>query len=244
MKKGINLVDILITMAIMSVIFSLTLPILTNKSYEKEVLVGFDNFNTTLQGSIDTWKSSIFCPFKVGKCIQIQKNYYSVQPNFNQIGQYMNIYLNIDKHTNDISYLPEKTLDYSGKNRSTYDFRKNNKREVYMLLNGIVFSVLPDSEGYWIIVDVNGKKPPNRIGKDTFHLTVGYNTDSDINYYAKNKTNDGICGHLDDTAKVNCDGNNVNPNIGNGASPTAYLLINNKLPDFKILSEKIPGFKP
>lgn len=244
MKRALTLVEMLITMAIISFIFTLTLPILNTSTYKKEVIDGFNTFNSDLENAIKAWKTDFICPFNAGKCIVMQRDVYQNKTNFNQIGKYLNIYKKIDKNTNDISLLPLKTLDYSGKYKSTYDFRTNKKRDVYLLSNGIIFSVLSDNDGYWIIVDTNGKKPPNRIGKDTFHLTIGYDTNSDINYFAKNKTDDGICGHLKKDIKINCDANNLDPNTEYGASPTAYFVLNGKLPDFVELSKNIPNFKP
>ncbi len=244
MKKAINLVDVLISLTVISVIFSLTLPVLNYKAMEREVLIGFNNFNDTLQSAITQWKTEINCPYKAGMCIKLQQKYNSVNPDFKQLEPYLKLYGKIDKKTQDISLLPFKTLDYSGKYRSTYNFRTNEKRDVYMLINGVVFSVLTDNSGYWIIVDVNGKRPPNRIGKDTFHLTVGYNTESDINYYSKSRTTDGLCGILAGNRSIKCDPSNINPKIGNGASPTAYLVAFNKLPDFNLLSRQIDDFKP
>lgn len=243
MKRGISLVEVLITMTIVGIIFSLTIPTLSKKNYSDEALKGFDIFNKSLQGAIDQWKVEIGCPLKAGECIRLQKEINLVQPDFNQIMQHLKVTDKIDKNSSSISYIPAETLNYYGNAKSIYDFKTNNKRDVYMLVNGMVFSVLPDDEGYWIIADVNGKRPPNRIGKDTFHFTIGYDTDSDINYYPKNKTEDGLCGHLNGTHHIKCNPENTNPLKDGGASPSMYVLLNKKLPNFEQLSKTVSGFQ-
>lgn len=242
-KKGFSLTDILLTMVIIGVVFSMTLPVLNKNSNDKELISRLNKFNSTLEDAIEKWKSDNNCHYKMGECFDLQKSLILKNPDFDQIKEYLNIAQQIDKNSNDINYLPEKTLNYYGTQKSDYDFRSDKKNNIYLLLNGTTFSVNPDAEGFWILVDVNGKRPPNRIGKDTFHLTVGYDTKNDINYYPREKTTDGLCGHGYD-GKIKCDPENINPTVGNGASPTAYILLNGKLPDFKSLSKIVLNFMP
>lgn len=243
MKNAGGLLDVLLTLFVIGIIFSLTIPVLTKNNYEKEVITGFVTFNNDLQTAIDQWKKEINCPFKTGVCLKLQKELNFVNPDFTQINKYLRIVEKVDQNSNEKNYIPLKTLNYYGTGRSIYDFQTNRKRDVYLLLDGMVFSVLTDNDGYWLVVDVNGKKPPNRIGKDTFHFCVGYDTNSDVTYFPKHNTEDGLCGFLDPSNKTKCSPNNVNPLIKGGASPSSYVLINKKLPDFAALSTKISGFK-
>ncbi len=54
----------------------------------------------------------------------------------------------------------------------------------------------------WIAVDINGFKPPNRIGKDTFGFTIQDNlvkpwgSDGDGVYFISCSTSDNTNGHL------------------------------------------------
>lgn len=244
MKKGFSLIDIILTLIIVGILFSLTIPVAKKDKYEQEVIVGIKTFNNDLQNAVDTWKQEINCPFKAGTCLIIQKELLSINPDFNQIGTNLKIVEKISQNSNDQSLLPFKTLNYQGTTKSIYDFRTNKKRDVYLLLNGTILSVLTEKDGYWIVVDINGKKPPNRIGKDTFHLCIGYDTDNDISYYPKVNTNDGLCGFLDPNRETSCNPININSRVSDGASPLTYAIINQKLPDFVMLSKKIKGFKP
>lgn len=161
---------------------------------------------------------------------------------FNDLKKYLKISKEATVATLAPSWLPEKTLNYRGNSISEFDFRTCKDRNVYMMGNGIIFSVKPDANGFWLLVDVNGKKLPNRIGKDTFHFTIGY-TSTDINYNAREKTSDGICGH-GENGTIKCDPNIIDPSNVLGASPTAFVIQNKRLPDYKALSSSIPDFKP
>lgn len=243
LKDAVGLIDVMLTLIVVGIIFSLTIPVLSKSSYEKEVISGFVTFNDNLQIAINQWKKEINCPFKAGMCIKLQNEINFVNPDFNQIGKYLKIVEKVNPDTSEKQYLPLKTWNYYGTGRSIYDFQTNKKRDVYLLLNGMVVSVLTDKDGYWLIADVNGRRPPNRIGKDTFHFCIGYDENNEIAYFPKYNTDDGLCGFLDPNNKSNCNTNNINPRIDGGASPSSYVLLNKKLPDFAALSYKIKGFR-
>lgn len=241
-KKAFSLMDVLLTMIIIGTIFTLTIPVLSRSNNEKELIAGLKNFNIKLEEAISKWKTTTGCPYKVGECFKYTQKTGSDPFDFNLLKPYLNIVEEINSGPSDKFWLPIKTTNYYGNGQSEFDFRSSTNRHIYLMLDGTVFSVAPDTRGFWIVVDVNGKKPPNRIGKDTFHMTIGYDG-NDLNYNALHKTNDGICGHSIKN-QIKCDSNNINPTIGEGASPTSYALLNQKLPDFKLLSETVQNFKP
>jgi hypothetical protein len=243
-KKAYNLIDVLLTMVVIGIIFTLTIPVLTMETIDKTIISRLGKFNSTLQDAVNEWKTQNNCLYKVGVCFEFQNKLLGQKPDFNKILQYLNGVEQINKNTYGINLLPEKTLNYYGTDISEFDFRTNNSRNVYIFLDGTIFSIASDEEGFWIVADMNGKKPPNRIGKDTFHFTIGYGNRNDVNPYARDKTLDGICGHGYREVTISCDPNNANPTIGNGASPTAYVIIKNELPDFKSLSKTVSNFKP
>lgn len=242
-KKGYTLTEVLMVLIFIGIISTMTVPLLNKHTDDKEIVDNFFEFNDILGGAISQWKLSLSCPYYIDICLNTQKQLTSKPLDFSQIASNMKIVEVINKGPSDQFWLPIKTLNYYGTNRSDYDFRTNSNRTTYLLVNGMIFSVHTDSNGFWLVVDVNGKKPPNRIGKDTFHITIGYNTDNDINYNAREKTSDGICGH-GLHGKTKCDANNINPKLGNGASPTAYTMVHHKTPDFGLLSQEVDGFQP
>ena len=244
MKKGFNLTDVLITLIIVGVIATLTIPVLYQNTDEKDLVSELYNFNSKLENAVNKWKIITSCPYSVKICLGLQKTLLNTSADFNQISKFMNVVEKIDEGPSNIYWLPIRTLNYSGTELSDYDYRSNTNRRRYLLDDGKILSVETNKDGFWLLVDVNGKKPPNRIGKDTFHIIIGYSPTKDISYYAREKTKDGICGPDYTKTILVCDPENVNPEIGNGASPGAYAIIHHALPDYKILSKTVEGFKP
>jgi len=245
MKKGFNLTDVLITLIIVGVLFMLTVPVLNGSMEDKSTVSEFYDFNSKLETAVSKWKASIGCVSSVKTCLVMQKALFNTTPDFSQISKYLNVVEKIDKGASILYWLPVRTLDYYGNAVSDYDFRKNVNRSRYLLADGKIISVETNDDGFWILVDVNGKKLPNRIGKDVFHIIVGYSPSKDISYFAREKTKDGICGpDFAKTPVLVCDPENVNPKIGNGANPATYVIVHHALPDYKELSQKVEGFRP
>lgn len=243
MKNGFNLADVLMTMIIISVLFMFTIPVLNHDTGGKELVNDLFKFNDTLENAVALWKKDIGCPFSVQRCLGFQRVLFHTNPNFDAISKHMNVVDQIGTGPSDIYWLPFKTSDYFGYNVSDYDFRKSNNRSRYLLTDGKIISVQSDPDGFWLLVDVNGKKPPNRIGKDTFHVLVGYSLSSDINYYPKENTKDKLCGTNFRERNIDCNPNNADPTKSNGACPGTYTILHHELPDFKSLSESIPNFR-
>lgn len=101
----------------------------------------------------------------------------------------------------------------------------------YLLSDGTTMNIISDSgkKSGLVMFDVNGQKPPNRIGKDTFPIGIGaynnaryttvhpyFNEDDGTNNGNCNIISDGVC-NPDVCTKESC-------------SPTAYVLKYSKLP--------------
>lgn len=243
------LLDTLLTLAIIAVIASLTLPPLLDRSESKHIIENFLNFNDTLEQSVKQWKSNILCIDDAYTCLTKQNLSDDNCANFDQIAKYMQVGEKISNTANSegVFWLPEQTYEYNG------DMQTGNLGGVsklstgtcrYVFLNGMTMSVDVDPAGFNIQVDVNGKRPPNRMGKDTFPFIIGNIPGQDIYYYpyySQPQTNtEGLCM----LPASNCDPNNYDPTVKNGASITTYMILNHKLPDFERLSQTVQGFKP
>jgi len=91
-----------------------------------------------------------------------------------------------------------------------------------------------DSNAYGaIFIDVNGKKPPNRLGKDQYPIGLGaYHN----NAYDKPVTPYPSLLWSGDNVPVLCVTNNGNMcNPDDGKSPTAYVLKNKKIINYKAM---------
>lgn len=255
--RAFTLVEVLITLGIIGIVSTLTIPILVQNSQEKALVGGLLKFHTNLQNAIQMYKNDNNCLGRVYDCLIAS----SADPNYPaEMGDRFNYtigkYLKIDKTANGLyineDWLPDDSYDYYGDIATGSLGGVSNKCEwaigAFLLEDGTVFEIYGGAEigGYEIYVDVNGKKPPNRAGKDQFRMLLGLNgigldNNYDINYFDFYGGNDnGLCNCWSD----GCNSNNTNPTLANGAMPTSYVLLNHKLPDFSALSKTISGFKP
>jgi len=244
MKNGFNFADVLITMIIVGVIFMLTIPALTTNGNDKNLVTELFDFNYKLEDAVNQWKIGIGCARSVKTCLNLQKTLFNISPDFDQLSKSLRVVEKLDEGPSDRYWLPIRTLNYYGAEKSDYDYRSVSNRSRYLLTDGKIISVETNNDGFWLLVDVNGKKLPNRIGKDVFHVIVGYSPTKDINYYSREKTTDGICGPNYSGTPVVCDPDNIDPSVGNGASPAAYTILHHALPDYKALSKSVDGFNP
>lgn len=240
-----TLAEVLITLGIIGIVAEMTIPTLMQDTQERVAVVKLLKFNATLQQAVELWKQDIGCTEDAYSCLVPQGLPDQVCSDFDQISKFMRISQNIGFGTAD--WLPAQTLNYYGDAQTGPAGGVSNLSSgtcKYMLQDGTSFTMDVDPIGFSIYVDVNGKKPPNRMGKDTFPFMVGYGTGKDVDYRAYSgdavRNTSGFCG----LANGPCDANNANPTVGGGAYPTAYVIMKQKLPDFKALSTSVAGFKP
>lgn len=242
-KLAFTLSEILITLGIIGVLAAMTIPNMISSITEHQCVSGLLKFNSTLQQAVELWKQDIGCDDSAYNCLASQNLADAQISNFDQIAKFMRVGDSKLSGGTMAVWTPSSTLNYAGTGLQAFRFGSGGNG-AFLLNDGAVFMVDVDPEGFWILVDVNGKRGPNRMGKDTFFFIVGYeNKKNDISYYPRDSA-DGLCSpgrH----AYASCNANNVDPNVDSGASPTSYVILNHKWPDFKGLAAKYPGtFKP
>ena len=245
MKKAFTLAEVLITLGIIGVVAAMTIPTLIQSYQEKQMVTGLQKFNSIIQQAVMSWKNDIDCTDNAYYCLVSENLPDNAITNFYPIAKFMRVVKNTS--TDGTSWLPDDTLNYYGAVEATAAFGKVSKtvygNGAFMLEDGMTFSMDVEPAGFDITVDVNGSKLPNRIGKDTYRMTIGNGAGSDIRYYPIRvgpfNNGQGLC-----NIASACNPNNVDPTLSGGASPTAYVLLNGKWPDFKALSQSVAGFKP
>ncbi len=160
-KKGFTLSEILVTLTIIGVVASVTIPTLVLGYQKAQTVTKLRKTYSVLQqaiklsqidnGDAKTWNTSL-----VGK---------------NFLAQYLKDYLKVvnEYSSTELKKLsPRKNLngsDYVGKvynNTNAYHYLLVDGSIVTMHLNGT------NENGLWVGIDVNGLAQPNQIGKDTF----------------------------------------------------------------------------
>lgn len=248
-KNAFTLGDMMMAMIVVGVLAMMTIPVIANKSHDKERIESFTKFNVSLENAMNKWKQDILCNNDAYMCLEQQDLKPNNCENFEQIEKYLDIgeKTGLGEAPDSISWLPKTNYEYNGDEQiGVYGgiSKKSTGTCRYVLLNGATFSVKVNKTGFDLQIDTNGIKPPNRMGKDIFPISIGNVGGKDIYYYPSSSQVDtntlGLCSLPDS----NCDPNNYDPKVSNGASITTYMILNKKLPDFHELSKKYSDFKP
>ena len=251
--SAFTLAEVVIVVGIIGIIAEMTIPTLVQDMQERQIVTGLMKFNSTLQSAITMWKTEVGCNSDFGTCLSFE-GYADNDPNafLETIGKYFKITDKAIGYTNSKNWLPPETLDYYG-DEYTGPYgsvaKTGSGNGAFLLQDGITFSIDYTSTNPALIifyVDANGKKKPNRVGKDVFQILAGgVYSKSDVRYgayhpFSSNVNVKGLCVHQ----LPLCETDNVNPTVGNGANPTMYVIMHQKLPDFKYLSTVVSGFRP
>ncbi len=92
-KSAFTLSEVLMTMIVIGVIFTLTIPTLVDNFREREILSGFSEFNSILDKAVQSWKqSSILCSYTDAyTCLALQNLSPNNCSNFDQISKYIQV---------------------------------------------------------------------------------------------------------------------------------------------------------
>jgi type II secretory pathway pseudopilin PulG len=240
------LAEVLITLGIIGIAAALILPGLIQDRQNKQFAVGFKKVYRNMSNAVINYKLENGCEENVTECI---KSYSGKDNDCNSFTPIAAI-LNASRITGD--ELPDVSYNYYGEPLTERDYGLTNKNVhpnscLYRLPDGMILSIDVDPNAFRIAVDVNGKKLPNRIGKDVHGIFIGQYTaglNADIYPVISAGSNSsvlkGLCYQYNN---LNYASDNVNPKNG-CANPMAYILLHGNIPDFKEIASKVPGFKP
>lgn len=246
-KLAFTLAEVIIVLGIIGIIAELTIPGLVQSSQEAQMVAGLLKFHSTLQQSIQQWKNDTQCYSDSYSCLLAQgadNDTFAEYVGFFENVLAKNMKIIKKRYFNEpaADWLPSCTKDYAGTCTAatiTGEVSNNSTGTIayYLLADGTTFGIMTSSgtEYYEFFVDVNGKKGPNRIGKDTYRMRVGSvgGASKEISYCKA--TGSGASGNatgLCSCAAGYCNPNNINPANDNGAMPTTYVLLNKKIPDY------------
>jgi prepilin-type N-terminal cleavage/methylation domain-containing protein len=243
-KRAFTLAEVLITLTIIGVVAALTIPQILNYTYEKEAVSKVKKTYATLAQAVLLWQTE-------NGCIEDSKNCSdkTAATISRGIAKYLNVVESAYAPSNAaallVLWLPKKTTlltggDATGVYQCNYpgiaSSLAGQSNCNYLLLQdntvvNISFSVY-DSPN--IVFDINGVKPPNRVGKDQFATSLySYsNYYKSLNPYVSYGAAAGWAGICYISSSGPC-------NADDGHSPTAYVLAHDSLPDFKAMGYPI-----
>ena len=243
-----TLAEVLITLGIIGVVAAMTMPSLIQHHREKAMVTSLEKFVSTISQAVDLYKADNECVDSISTCVSYISKGDENCENFAPIAAKMNVIAsvkNANKSTAD--WLPDKAYNYYGEEQEGI-YGGVSKRNIgacaYLLNDGTTFAVDINPTNFDIMVDVNGKKLPNRVGQDIFPLLIGAdanfvnagvtsgnsNKNKDVIFYPLGSNYNAFRGLCLFRSTYSCNPLNTDPTKDNGASPTAYVLMTKKLP--------------
>lgn len=261
-SAAFTLAEVLITIGIIGVVAAMTLPTVNNETRNKQHVVAFKKLYSNFSNAINLFKAEEGCEgIDVASCIEGLGYGDNNCEAFARVAQKMKYVKMANGGASTGSWVPEKSYNYYGDEVSN-GYGMINKTGVgcfYALPDGMVLNVDVDPNAFKVVVDTNGKKGPNRMGKDVHSFTVGcgdmsadlvnkcIDSNKDVFPYISGtfpeEAKKGLC-TLESYLNGGCSDANMYPNEGDGATPSMYILTMDKLPDYRKISAKVPGFKP
>ena len=247
-KIAFTLAEVLITLGIIGVVAAMTMPSLIQHHREKAMVTSLEKFVSTISQAVDLYKADNECVDSISTCVSYISKGDENCENFAPIAAKMNVIAsvkNANKSTAD--WLPDKAYNYYGEEQEGI-YGGVSKRNIgtcaYLLNDGTTFAVDINPTNFDIMVDVNGKKLPNRVGQDIFPLVIGAdanfiyagvtsgnsNKNKDVIFYPFGNDYNAFRGLCRYYYSGGCNPLNTDPTKDNGASPTAYVLMTKKLP--------------
>ena len=234
--KAFTLSEVLITLGIIGVVAALIIPNFLAKTFERESVEKFKQTFSIIDNALRAMQASEGC--EGGECFEIAAPAISpitdkVEKNFKFTDKYCK---QAGQASKQVSWLPKDgyALDGTVTKYATlvtgYDTTSDNSDIcIYRLNNGssVTFSrmnAFANTGVLNIVIDVNGKNGPNRVGKDVFPVSanyygIGLSPYYHIHIWASQNFIKGLCNNAQDTCQ------------SDETSPGAYVLTNGKLPD-------------
>ena len=237
-KSGFTLAEVLITLVIIGVVAALTIPTVISKIEERDTVAKVQKVYSTVAQAWEKFQIDNGCTGTFEGCLQGESYSYNQDVFHDRFLKYINYTERIKTRTSlsNVDWLPDISYHLNGTPIGDYywtgvgkNIGNTSNSAYFTLADGTICHIhMPDSSGKsgFIVFDTNGKKGPNRIGKDQFPIGIGaynnseyegivhpfWNEDSESNYGLCNIRNNGQC------------------SADNASSPTAYVLKNKKLP--------------
>ncbi|MDR1167435.1 MAG: type II secretion system GspH family protein [Heliobacteriaceae bacterium] len=183
MKKGFTLAEVLITLSVIGVVAALTMPSLIG-NYKKQVYV------TQLKKAVNVWDNGIKLMLAIEgsdylnntEFAQVIVNSGKTAYNATTVSGLSNAteilkkYFNIIKMEGTASPITFKGLDGTDATYGNYDFEKiylSDGSVYYVSLKDFNDTVISEKlNNGSILIDVNGDKGPNQMGRDIFQFFV------------------------------------------------------------------------
>ncbi len=254
-NKAMTLAEVLITLGIIGVVAALTIPVLINIYTERQFVSKAKKTYSLMSNVVSQWQADNGCvgnSLDCGSMGTLPSQPHKADVIAKEFMQYLQVVdsaIPVNSGTalnvSDVGWIPEKGYSINGALKAgdvtSPEIGRNQDSSGYgaflLLKDGTVVKIAGTWRRYLISFDVNGAKPPNRMGKDQFTSSLYTNNHPSYNPYAGNGTwpQNGLCEeppteYPTTTTECTAEGNSTM-----GYSPMAYVLKYDKLLDLKAL---------
>lgn len=239
-KSGFTLAEVLITLVIIGVVAAMTIPTLVARYEEQVTVAKVEKAYSTIAQAWAKFQADNGCTGTVAGCLNSGENIHNQNPFHERFLRYFNYVEWIPTKTSltNVDWLPKEAYHLNGNKISqywmgVYNIGGSNLSSFFTLSDGTICHIhMPDNYGVsgFIFIDTNGKKGPNRIGKDQFPIGIGANNNPEYEgivhpfYSEDNGSLEGLCAIRNN--------GQCSPDVctQTSCSPTAYVLKHKKLP--------------
>lgn len=178
-KFGFTLAEVLITLGIIGIVAALTIPGLITKCKEMQYRVTYKKVYSSLNQAMKYAQEDDGVDLTLGNTIFLPNLSGGVTPHTSNVGEifkYISRYYkatttcfdkNADKcwvcEKGEAGYIPNGAPDWLGCSKSSYAF---------IDANGVAYYLYDNTE-FPVLIDVNGDRKPNQLGRDRFVMFFG-----------------------------------------------------------------------
>ena len=235
-NKAFTLAEVLITLVIIGVVAAMTIPTVISKIEERDTVAKVQKAYSTVTQAWEKFQVDNGCTGTFEGCLQDGEQIYNEDALHERFLKYFNYveWISTNKSLGNVDWLPDKSYNLDGSQNTEYYMgvhkgSSTSYSSFFTLADGTIFHIqMPDNkrQSGFIFFDTNGKKGPNRIGKDQFPIGIGAYNNSEYEgivhpFYNEDSSDTcGLCTVI----------NNTKCSADNASSPTAYVLKHKKLP--------------
>ncbi len=160
-KKGFTLAEVLITLGIVGLIAAMTLPGLKANFDKKSYVTALNKVYSELSQALTMYKTD-------NNSVDLKEAGFN---DTEALKTFVKTYFNVTQkcETNAVPCMAEK---YTKMNR-TASWEGKGSKNCYQLAEGATICPRKEDDGHiWFLVDVNGQKKPNILGRDLFVMYV------------------------------------------------------------------------
>ena len=177
-KAAFTMAEVLITLGIIGIVAAMTLPSLIGKYQEKQWKVAYKkSYSSISQAFLRMQEDGDFIAITPESVVDGVRHTSAIGENFKTMSKYFNTVKTCFDKNQDECWVCED--GQAGRGAGPEWLGCNKNAYAFIDYSGIAWALYNNNE-FPILVDVNGEKRPNKLGRDRFVLLFGSNNSDEI----------------------------------------------------------------